>query len=113
MRFEEKKPPRIFSVGANGDIHISDCGQIYLEPDEQVTFVTGDGKEYDVAAKNWGFYATPSVNGRLKDMGFKTALVKNTYGRYYIMIVDPSELGEFRKYLKEENNEIERWLDEL
>jgi hypothetical protein len=37
---------------------------------------TDDGKEYDVAKKDWGFYATPSMNGRLKKFGFKTAIVK-------------------------------------
>lgn len=113
MKFEEKTPPRVFSVGSKQDIHISDCGRIYLEPDEQITFITKEDKEYDVTAKNWGYYATSSVNGRLKNMGFKTALVKNLHGLYYIMIVDLSKMREFKSYLNDENNEIERWLDEL
>ena len=27
--------------------------------------------------KNWGFYSTPSINGRLKKFGLKCALIKN------------------------------------
>ncbi len=112
MRFERTDPVRVFQVGLDQQISISDCGRIYLEPDEQVTFVTQAGKEHDFVAKNWGFYATPSINGRLADQGFKTALVKNSFGKYYIMVVDPDKMADFKAYLKIERHEIAEWLDE-
>jgi len=112
MRFKEKKPPRVFEVGATAQIEIKDCGDISLEAGEQVTFVTASGKEHDFAAKSWGFYATPSVNGRLKDQGFKTALVKNAFDKFYIMVVDVNEMNAFEDYLSEESNEVVEWLDE-
>ena len=59
----------------------SDCGRIALAPDEQVTFTTEAGGEYDVTRKSWGFYATPSINGRLKTFGLRAALVRNVAGR--------------------------------
>ena len=112
MKFERTDPVRVFQVGLDQQISISDCGRIYLEPDEQVTFVTPAGKEHDFVAKNWGFYATPSINGRLADQGFKTALVKNSFGKYYIMAVDPDKMADFKAYLKIERHEITEWLDE-
>ncbi|HJX13208.1 MAG TPA: hypothetical protein VJ377_06735 [Dehalococcoidales bacterium] len=112
MRIEKKEPPRVFRVGKDGKIRISDCARIYLEPDEQVTFVTESGKEHDFVAKSWGFYATPSVNARLVEQGFKTALVKNELGRYFIMVVEADRLPDFGAYLKTEKNELVRWLDE-
>ncbi len=112
MRFERTDPMRVFQVGLDQQISISDCGRVYLEPDEQVTFVTPAGKEHDFVAKNWGFYATPSINGRLADQGFKTALVKNSLGKYYIMVVDPDQMADFDTYLEIERHEIAEWLDE-
>ena len=112
MKVEIKEPPRIYIVGQDKSIAISDCGKIYLENDEQITFVTSSGKEHDFAAKSWGFYATPSVNGRLVNQGFKTALVKNVKNQFYIMVVDPEQMQEFEAYLIAENNYVVEWLDE-
>ena len=113
MKFEEKNPPREFVVGLDKRVRIKDCGTIEFNPDEQITLITESGKEYDVARKDWGFYATPSVNGRLKDQGFKTALVKNSFGKYYVMIVEKEKMREFETYLKQEKNYLQKWLDEL
>ena len=41
-----------------------------------ITFFNGK-IEYDIVKKNWGFYATPSINGRLIKFGYKTCLIKN------------------------------------
>ena len=112
MRIETSNPRRVFQVGLRKQIDISDCGRVYLEPDEQVTFVTPSGKEHDFVAKSWGFYATPSINGRLADQGFTTALVKNSFGKYYIMVVDPDQMADFNAYLEIERHEIAEWLDE-
>jgi hypothetical protein len=112
MNIEEKKPPRKFTVGHNFFIDILDCGKIYLDDNEMITFVTKSGKNYDVVAKDWGFYATPSINSRLSNEGFKTALVRNIQGRYYIMLVEREGLAAFEKYIKSDNSELIEWLDE-
>ena len=112
MKFEPTDPARVFQVGLERQISIADCGRIRLEPDEQVTFVTRNGKEHDFVAKSWGFYATPSINGRLIDQGFKTALVKNSVGRYYVMVVEADRVADFNAYIREERHEVIEWLDE-
>lgn len=112
MEFKAVAPPRKFRVGLKSQIEISDCARIELEPDEQVTFVSSGTKEHDFAAKNWGFYATPSINGRLLAQGFKTALVSNSSNKLYIMVVDMDKLAEFEAYLQEEQQQVVEWLDE-
>jgi hypothetical protein len=112
VRFEKTNPARKFRVGHDGGIEISDCGRIRLQPDEMVTFVTPSGRQYDVTAKDWGFYATPSMNGRLTGQGFKSALVRNRQGRHYIMLVDTDRMEEFLKYLHDDQQELCEWLDE-
>jgi hypothetical protein len=112
MNVDPVDPPRRFPVGRGGAIEIKDCARIRLDPDEQVTFVTSSGKEYDVAAKSWGFYATPSVNARLAVQGFKTALTRNGQGRHYVMLVDKERISDFMDYLAREDNVLVEWLDE-
>ena len=46
MKFSKKNPPRKFKVGLDKSIEISDCGSINLNENEQVTFVTANGKEH-------------------------------------------------------------------
>ncbi len=113
MKIEKKDPPRKYLVGSEYKIEITDCGKIYLDSNEQVTFVTPSGKKHDFVAKDWGFYATPSINSRLKNEGFKTALVKNKHGKYYIMIIEKEKIKDFEIYLKKEKSKVKKWLDEL
>lgn len=112
MEITNNNPPRKFTVGINNEITISDCGKICLNADEQVTFITEDNKEYDVARKDWGFYATPSINGRLEKFNFKTALVKNLKNQLYVMIVENEKMAEFNEYLKSEKLEVVTWLND-
>ncbi|MCH8331533.1 MAG: hypothetical protein IH946_09175 [Bacteroidetes bacterium] len=112
MKFNQKDPPRKFTVNKNVVVDIYDHGTIDLEANEQVTFITKNGAEYDVARKSWGFYATPSVNGRLKDFGFKTALVRNDQNRYYVMLVEDGKLDDFVRYITDDKQEVVEWLDE-
>ena len=105
-------PPREFIVGANESIKLKDCGSVRLEFNEQITFITKSGAEYDVARKDWGFYATPSVNGRLKNHGFKTALVRNNKGQIYVMIVESAQIKKFELYCQTEEQQVLEWLDE-
>ena len=74
MKFTPNDPPRLFEVEQG--IQLKDCGRLLLAPGEQVTFVTTSGGEYDVARTAWGFYATPSLNDRLKKFGLKAVLTK-------------------------------------
>jgi len=113
MKISEKKPSRSFFVGKNKEIKIDDCGSIILENNEQITFLTKSNKEYDVVKKDWGFYATPSVNNRLCKQGFKCALVKNNEGHHYVMLVQKDKLKNFESYISNEKNHIVMWLDEL
>lgn len=112
METNFKDIPRKFRVGHNKSVEISDMGSIHLGANEQVTFINESNKEYDVAAKDWGFYATPSANGRLKRFGFKTALVKNKKNQIYVMIVDVNKRDAFDKYCASEEQTVIEWLDE-
>jgi hypothetical protein len=112
MRLDPKNPPRVFTVGNAGPIDMRDCGTVALDADEQVTFVTARGAEYDVARKDWGFYATPSLNGRLLQFGLRGVLIQNRgTGRYFVLLVERGHEGSFEAYLAAENLRIVHWLD--
>ena len=112
MLVKIKKKPRIFNVGKKKEIKIKDMGSVSLRSNEQLTFMHNKN-EYDITKKNWGFYATPSVNDRLKKNNFHTALVKNIHNQYYVMIIDKEKIREFKKYLKSEKNKIVKWLSKI
>lgn len=112
MKFEPRQPPRLFKVGNAVKFDMKDCGTLRLEPDEQITFVTGSGAEYDVARKDWGFYATPSLNGRLEQFGLRGVLIKNRgTGRYFILLVERGCEALFDAYCEQENLAVIAWLD--
>ena len=110
MKIKETKPRRIFTCGPGNNIKITDCAKITLEADEQVTFLASNA-EYDVVRKSWGFYATPSINSRLKRFGIRTVLVKGTNNKYFIMLVESGKEKIFNSYLKSESIKIISWLD--
>ena len=112
MKFEPKDPPRRFPVGNSVKFDMRDCGNLRLDPDEQVTFVTASGAEYDVAAKDWGFYATPSLNGRLEQFGLRGVLIRNrSTGRYFVLLVERGREPQFDAYCEQENLAVIAWLD--
>ena len=111
MRVQRRDPPRVFSVGEDASTIIRDGGDIRLDENEQITFVTEGGHRYDVVRKAWGFYATPSINGRLKDEGFKTALVRNRQGRVYLLVVEIGKQDLFERYCDKEGQTVMEWLD--
>jgi hypothetical protein len=90
---------------------IRDCGTMHLDADEQITFVTESGNEYDVTRKEWGFYAGPSLNGRLLQFNLRAVLVKNRIDRYFIMLVERGKEDLFERYVREEPMTIVAWLD--
>lgn len=110
MNIQLKDPPRTFCVGAKDSITIRDVGRVHLEADEQLTFVTESGANYDFVRKKWGFYATPSINGRLVNEGFITALVENKFGRIYIMVVEEKMSLQFQDYCEREGQRVLQWL---
>lgn len=113
MKFTPKDPPRRYQVGADKQIEISDCGRIALDSDEQVTFVTETGAEYDVTRKDWGYYATPSLNGRLEGFGLRGVLIRNmNTGRYFVLLVERGKEPQFDDYMKVEALQVIAWLDE-
>jgi hypothetical protein len=112
MKFEPQSPPRVFAVGNSVKFEMRDCGSVHLAPDEQVTFKTEAGAEYDVARKDWGFYATPSLNGRLEQFGLRGVLIRNTLtGRYFVLLVEHGREASFEDYLKQESCGVVCWLD--
>ena len=112
MKFAPKDPPRRFSVGNSVKFDMRDCGTLSLAPDEQITLVTEDGAEYDVARKDWGFYATPSLNGRLEQFGLRGVLIKNRgTGRYFVLLVRRGREVQFDAYCGQENLAVITWLD--
>lgn len=116
MKIVKNDPPREFTTGRAEPVRLKDCGRIYLDPDEQVTFVTESGSEYDVARKSWGFYATPSLNGRLTSFGWRAALVKSSSARYYLFLVEQGRERDFQEYVDREGHIVVCWLssdDEL
>ena len=108
MKFDAKDPPRRYEF--NG-VTLRDCGAMRLAPDEQITFVTDSGAEYDVTRKEWGFYATPSLNSRLARMGLRGALVHNPNGKLFVMLVEAGREASFQAYLDRESCRVVAWLD--
>lgn len=78
-----------------------------------MTFVTERGSEYDVVRKDWGFYATPSLNVRLPALGLRPALIRNRgTGRYFVVLVERESEPSFEAYLAAENLCVVQWLDD-
>jgi len=113
MKFTPINPPRLFEVtGAGVKLMLSDCGRAELDADEQLTFTTSGGGEYDVTRKSWGFYATPSINGRLKSFGLRAALVLNVSGRLFLMLVEKGKEDAFYQYVESDHQKMLCWLDD-
>jgi hypothetical protein len=111
VRIHERRPPRTFEVGFGETIEMRDCGDVELEPNEQVTFTTESGAEYDVSRKDWGFYATPSLNARLEGFGLRGVIVKNRLDRYFVLLVERGKEELFERYLEIESLDVVCWLD--
>lgn len=113
MQIEQNNPPREFEVGfPENRLKLKDCAHIRLNPNEQVTFVTESGTENDVVRKDWGYYITPSLNGRLLKYNLHAVLVKNRVGQYFILLVESGKECQFKEYLNIEKMQIIRWLDD-
>jgi len=112
VKFNPQNPPREYEAGFEHKVNIHDCGEIELLADEQVTFSNEAGNEYDLARKSWGYYATPSINGRLKKFNFKTALAKNRLGYFFVLLVEEGKEQDFENYLRLEKMHLITWLND-
>lgn len=109
MKIDHMEPAREFDVLG---VQIRHSANIELEPDEQVTFVTESGTEFDVARKSWGYYGTPSLNGRLADHGLRAVLVRGERsGKMFVLLVEPGKEAEFEEYIEWDRLRIVSWLD--
>jgi hypothetical protein len=113
MKLTPIDPPRRFEVsGAGVKLMLSDCARVALQPDEQVTFTTEAGGEFDVARKDWGFYATPSTNARLKSFGLRAALVISVYQKLFVVLVESGKEDAFFSYVEADKQRFLTWLDD-
>lgn len=113
MKIDRQEPPRTFEVGISG-ITLAHCADVQLDSDEMVTFVGPGEREYDVTRKSWGYYATPSLAGRLIANGFRAALVRNIDTRQcFVVLVDTERVDEWRDYNRVERQEVVLWLDDF
>ena len=108
MNVRPLDPPRRFRVG---EIEISHVADVELDDDEQVTFTTAGGTEFDVVRKAWGYYATPSLNRRLPEHGLRPALCRGPDGRTTILLCERGHEGAFAAYLGEQRMRVLGWLD--
>jgi len=110
MKVSPKTPPRVFSAG-QPPVRLSHVADVELASDEILT-ITLDGREgYDVARKDWGFYATPSLNGRLKSAGLRACLAQGAGEKRFILLVEQGREESFHAYLAEQGMAILFWLD--
>jgi len=112
VEIEHIIPPRLFMVNKVDKAHqLKACAHIELQANELVTFKTKSGADYDVTRTSWGYYATPSLNARLKSNGLRGVLVKNSIGQFFIWLVEVGKEDDFFQYLNSEKHEIITWLD--
>lgn len=109
MKLDRREPPRAFEVGGAS---LLDCGTLRLAPGEQVTVATETGGEYDVARRAWGFYATPSLNGRLGRYGLRPLLAANEAGKFFVLLLERGGDDALATYLREQHMRIVCWLDD-
>jgi hypothetical protein len=111
VKFNVNDPPREFEVGLSQIIRLKDCAHIHLQPDEQITCFTESGAEYDVVRKNWGFYATPSLNGRLQRYNLRAVMIKNRKDQYFVVLVERGKELLFVQYMAIDHLTIVTWMD--
>tara|TARA_Y100001958_G_C20853722_1_gene295047 strand:+ start:163 stop:492 length:330 start_codon:yes stop_codon:yes gene_type:complete len=109
MKVYKRKKARKFLVSKKNNIFLKDVGKIHLQEDENLTITCKEKKDFEICRKSWGYYATPSLNFRLKRKGLKAVLVKQNL-KYFILLVDMKKKEKFKNYIKIENYKIIRWF---
>jgi len=115
MRFTEKNPPRAFGAAVEDSAPTLDCGDVTLDLGEQVTFVDSrtEAPHTDVTRKVWGYYLTRSCNERQKESGWRTAIIRNSMARTYVVMVSEEARQEFADFLDATSHVVVLWVDEL
>lgn len=109
MRIVKKN--RFFYPNKFLKIKLKHVANIYLKSDEMITFLDFKKNEYDVVKKSWGYYATPSIDKRLKKNFYETYLVKNAAtNNKFIFIVNIKKKKDFKIYIKKNNIKIIKFL---
>jgi hypothetical protein len=111
MKIKPIDPPREYQCGFDVKRTIRDCARVELEADEQITLLGDAGSEYDITRKDFGYYATPSTNGRLARFGLRTAIARNRLGQLFVLLVESGKEPLFDRYLSEEKMQLMAWLD--
>lgn len=108
---EIKKKNRKFLVNK---LKINHVANLTLKSFEQITLVSKDKSEYDISKTDWGYYATPSINQRLKENNLDTYIVFNKLNKkIFIHLVHKKKALRYKRYLKEENLEIISWPNKI
>ena len=103
------KKNRKFKVGMK-KIELTEKAHIFLKNNEMFT-LKNKKMEYDIVKKDWGYYATPSINERLLKFNFKTCIIRNKISKnIFILIVEKKKIKNLNKYLKNENCKVIKWL---
>lgn len=114
MNIKPTEPVREFRVGYDDHpITLKDCAHISLEADEQITLLGPEGSEVDVVRKEWGYYAIPSLNGRLLRFGLHAALIRSEGdGKFFVLLVEDGKQPAFHDYLAQTHQQLVCWLDD-
>ena len=108
MKIKEINPKRKFNCGNN--VILAHVADIMPENDELITFKSKENKEYDFVCKEWGYYATPSINKRLKRNGYRAALMENKCGDNFVVIVEVDKLKLWEDYNEKEEQIFVKWI---
>lgn len=84
--------------------------RLQLAADEQVTFLAAGNAEYDVAAKSWGAYLTPSFRGRLAQFSLRPAIVVDG-DQCMLVLVEQSHQAAFDREVAARGLRVLVWLD--
>tara|TARA_Y100000992_G_C21048314_1_gene388302 strand:+ start:263 stop:601 length:339 start_codon:yes stop_codon:yes gene_type:complete len=104
-----KKKNRSFALQSK--IKLTHKADIMLKNNELITFKS-NGSEYDVVKKDWGYYATPSLNKRLLSFNLRAVLVvSQKTGNLFVLLVHTKFKKKFSIYIKKEKLKILTWLD--
>jgi hypothetical protein len=103
-----KKKKRRYNIGS---VCITDVASVVLNNDEQITLMEKNYNfQYDICKKSWGYYATPSLNSRLKKNNLSSYIVKSKKNnKIFIHLVKKSKKKSYLLYLKSQNMEIINW----
>ena len=108
-----QKKIRKFNTKSKLNTRITLLKNIYLKEDHQVTFLEKfkkEKKEYDIVKKSWGYYATPSINKRLKKFGYECVIIKNRQNKFFLCLVNKDMKKKFKSYLQKDDQKIVCWL---